>query len=202
MLIVVSNAEGLPAEIKFLNDLFDAGLPLFHLRKPGLNEKELISLIADVDPQHRSKVVLHQFHHLAIDFGMNRLHFPERMCMQTDKKCLYILKKSGNILSTSVHSVQAFAQLDPVFDYCLVGPVFDSISKTGYLANCSWKNKKETETIFAQSKINPIAIGGINHQNISQLKTLGFRGAAVLGAIWAKPAQCVPHYTELYKLWN
>jgi len=202
MLIVLSDTKNIPNEARFINALFDAGLRYFHLRKPYWNEKELIALIADVDPEYRSKIVLHQLHHLALDFGIKRLHFPEYMRAQTGIKCLRILKKSGHQLSTSVHTIQSFMQLDPIFDYCLAGPVFNSISKPGYLANSDWQNKEINRNSFVQKMVQAVALGGINDQNLTQVKKLGFSGAAVLGAIWANPVRSLAVYQKLSIIWN
>ena len=70
-------------------------------------------------------------------------------------------------------------------DYVLLSPVFDSISKKDYHANyTSEELRKAHKAGIIDKKV--IALGGIDADNIRQVKDYGFGGAAILGAIWDK----------------
>ncbi len=202
MLIVISTPEKLPKEAPFINRLFEAGLPLFHLRKPGYSGKEVAWLLKEIDSVYYPKIALHQHHHLTGEFGINRLHFPEKLRKEKDRSYFEKLKKAGNILSTSVHSIEAWQQLPEAFDYAFLSPVFDSISKpkykgknyavtagslaedpaSGISENLGSPAEDPTETENVTCKL--IALGGINAENCQQAYQAGFEGVAVLGAIW------------------
>jgi thiamine-phosphate pyrophosphorylase len=90
--------------------------------------------------------------------------------------------------SGSAHSFEELKEMENR-EIALLGPVFDSISKLGYKSKFS---KEELKIGIAEwhrfvgdrSKIKLYALGGINAENICELKKLGFDGAAVLGGVW------------------
>lgn len=94
------------------------------------------------------------------------------------------------VLSTSVHTPESPG---PAWQYLLLGPVFDSISKKGYSGKAH---------LFNTIPPNCIAIGGIDASNIMRVKAMGFHGAALLGAIWQNPALAVKNYRIIQTLWD
>jgi len=82
----------------------------------------------------------------------------------------------------SAHSFEELKEMGNR-EIVLLGPVFDSISKHGYKSKFS---KEELKTGISQwhGRAKLYALGGINAENIRELKELGFDGAAVLGYIW------------------
>lgn len=80
--------------------------------------------------------------------------------------------------SRSIHTWKEYQDLDKTSTYCLIGPMFDSISKEGYRANPDLR--KTTLT----SRVQKVAIGGINHENAHQAFEWGYDGVALLGSIW------------------
>jgi len=71
----------------------------------------------------------------------------------------------------------------------LLSPVFDSISKRGYKSKFSKEELKAgisewRRFIGEGSRAKLYALGGVNAENIGELKELGFDGAAVLGGVW------------------
>lgn len=183
-LVVISSSAPVLQEAVTINSLFDTGLELLHIRKPGVDATELEMLLQDVNPVHRSKIALHQNHHLAGQFQIKRLHFPEQQRLAVSLEQLSEWKKRGFALSTSIHRMEDYGLLPACFDYAFYGPVFESISKQGYAPkeNVSLPGKK-------QRPVKLIAIGGIAPERIGEVKHLGFDGAAMLGAIWNDPGK-------------
>lgn len=177
--IVISNPEPIEGESSVINDLFEAGLELFHLRKPQSTIEEVRRLTAAINAVHRSKLVLHQFHELAAEFGIQRLHFREIDRNEKTESDLDSLKKRGNVLSTSVHQLDDLGKLSDKFEYAFYGPVFESISKPGYKPTSNQHFVKS-----AKLKTKVIAIGGITADNIDEVIKMNFYGAALLGAVW------------------
>ncbi|WP_299289583.1 thiamine phosphate synthase [uncultured Mucilaginibacter sp.] len=194
-LIIISAEEQVPEEAKIINQLFEAGMSCFHLRKPKQTPAEVEELIKKIVPQHRPKIALHQYHFLADKNSINRLHFTEQDRSNTKNDELQRLKKEGFILSTSVHKVQAVTE-HVHFDYVLLSPVFNSISKANYpgFADASFTLQKSVNAPEV------IALGGIDATNIHQLKAMNFDGAAVLGAIWQKPENAVSNFKTLQEI--
>ena len=195
-LIVISNPIALQNEASLINQLFDEGLAIFHLRKPEYSEKEITDLLKKINPEHHSKIALHQHHQLKDTFEIKRLHFTEIERENTNSNALKTCVSMGNVISTSVHSIDDFQIIENQFSYSLVGPVFDSISKKGYLAM-----KNTTDFSYQNtSSTKRIALGGICENNILQVKKMGFDGAAVLGIIWNDPKNSINKFVELNKI--
>lgn len=175
MLIVISSPTPVTNEASLINQLFDEGLPVFHLRKPENSSQELVLLLQEINPIHYSKIALHSHHYMAKSFGINRLHYTEASRKQLTEMDLQE-KKTENIFSTSVHSVFDYQNLSNHFEYTFLSPVFDSISKPSYQAQ-SFDLSKKTETKL-------IALGGIDETNCHKAFDMGFDGIALLGSVW------------------
>jgi thiamine-phosphate pyrophosphorylase len=120
---------------------------------------------------------LHQFHSMAEEFGINRLHFTSENRKKTSDWEQY----SDFILSTSVHSIEEFNELPSCFEYAFLSPVFPSISKVGYFSEKNLFEEVKKRTNF-QTKL--IALGGITLENGQWTMDNEFDGVAMLGAIW------------------
>jgi thiamine-phosphate pyrophosphorylase len=163
MLVVISNPTPVKNEAAIINQLFDEGLSVFHLRKPECSSQDLVLLLQEINPLHYSKIALHSHHSLAKSFGINRLHYTEASREQITEPDLII-----DYQNLSLH-----------FNYVFLSPVFDSISKPGYhqqTFNLSKINKKPSTKL--------IALGGIDANNCIRALDMGFDGVAVLGTIW------------------
>jgi len=191
-LIVISHPDTVAHEARLINQLFEAGLTRFHLRKPDWDEKRLIDLLRQIDQSFYPYIALYQYHHIAIDFNIKRLHYTEKHRLATGSDKLTHQKEQGYILSTSIHNITYLSSLEP-FDYTFFGPVFNSISKPDYqskLPEGFHINRNDT-----QPKI--IALGGVEVSNLDKLKLMGFDGAAVLGTIWNDPAHAITNFRKL-----
>jgi thiamine-phosphate pyrophosphorylase len=180
MLIVVSSPNAVNREADNINRLFEAGMSCLHLRKPDYSVNELRLLLMDIDKRYYPFISLHQHHLLAAELGLKRLHFTETNRLNTDSLVWRQLTESGFLMSTSVHSADSYSSLPAFFSYALLGPVFNSISKTGYQAAVNMNEIK----LLVRREVSLVAIGGINHLNCRMPLQSGFNGVAVLGAVW------------------
>lgn len=171
-LIVISSQNTIPGEHTWINKLFDGGLELLHLRKPGYSLTEVTGLLNKIDQVYWDRIAIHQYHEIGDSYNIKRLHFPEkeRGNIAFDKNILY---------STSVHSTEGYKELAAGFSYAFFSPVFNSISKENHLPVIGLK-----EAISVKSVIRMIALGGINAGNCLIPFQHGFDGVAVLGAVW------------------
>ncbi|WP_341903251.1 thiamine phosphate synthase [Fluviicola taffensis] len=177
MLIVISESDFRPQEAAIVNELFQAGLDLFHIRKYDASEKELSELIAQIEPEYRQRLVLNHHHELGINLGLKRFHYSERDRTEW-QKTNWKGMNSDRIYSTSVHSMEEFNNLPDHFSYAFLSPVFDSISKSDY------KGVKFDLTKRQNKATKLIGLGGIQSDNVAQAIRMGFEGVALLGAIW------------------
>lgn len=180
-MIVITSPIQIANEINTIHALFENGLELLHVRKPDFSETEMKTFVSKIKTAFRHQLVLHSHHQLALEFGINRIHFTEKNRVATSNESLENWKKSGYTLSTSIHKMSDFEALSSVFDYAFLGPVFESISKPNYVSNLDFKKELE------QRKNNTtalIALGGITSENIKTALAFGFDDVALLGTIW------------------
>jgi thiamine-phosphate pyrophosphorylase len=191
-LIVISNSKAVANEAAVLNQLFNAGLTCFHLRKPGSCAVKTKELLDGIEPAFYPRIALHQHHELAQAYGIRRLHYTEEARQKTTPETLETQKDNGYKLSTSIHDVQLIPSL-AIFNYVFWGPVFPSLSKPGYQSKITegFRLKKESEKPLV------IALGGITPDHLQTVKAMGFDGAGVLGAIWNQPEKALETFTKL-----
>ena len=191
-LIVISSPVPVVEESMLLNNLFIAGLQCLHIRKPGADVKSVRGLINGIAPRFYHRLVLHQFHEIAADYGINRLHYTEQYRAATSAESRSVLKAKNYVLSTSIHDLTTLPLLQD-FDYTFYGPVFNSLSKPGYESVVPAHFKLEK----SDSPIQVFAIGGVTLSGLAKIKTMNFDGAAVLGAIWNEPHDAVSAFVQL-----
>ena len=197
-LLAISNPEFIPDEAELINSLFREGLVCLHIRKPESSEDKFRALINRIDPDFIDRIAIHQHHNLTEEFGIRRLHFTEKDRKMVDPEILKTLKSNTFLLSTSIHDLAEMDSLSPYFNYALFGPVFDSISKTGYkrVLPDDFYIKSESK------KITLIGLGGISTENLEIVREMNFDGAAILGMLWREPENVIAKFREIRDVVN
>ncbi len=194
---VITSPEAIAGETDQLNALFAEGLHCLHLRKPDWPEWVMASLLDNVLPLYRSRIVLHSHFNLAAKYLVKGVHFPESSRLALSEKELKRLleqwHEKGKTVSTSAHHPQTLLDLSPAFDEVLVSPVFESISKAGYQPAENW----DVRECKKQLGFTLIGLGGIEESRLVEAAKLGFGEVAVLGAIWQKPERGVETFRRL-----
>ena len=180
--IVITSPAFIPDEAQIIAGLFCAGLDLLHLRKPDATVHEVRRLLCEIPVECRKRIVIHDFFSLQDEFSLGGIHLNSR---HTEAPEGY-----QGLLSRACHSLEEVEATVARFDYVLMSPVYDSISKQGYRSGYSQEALRQAQ---AEGIINEkvIALGGISESNLSEIKSLGFGGAALLGDIWNR-----------YRTWN
>ena len=206
MIIVISNPTPVEQEHHHINSLFDAGVSIFHLRKPDYSFKAVAALLHKIDNRHHSKIALHQHHELAVEYGIKRFHYPETMRAERfkDKNPNQHLNdvslkgdiKSRMICSTSIHATKTYPLLTD-FEYCFLSPLFKSISKhtAQALLSAGFTFPEKTATKL-------IALGGICPETLDKVKAYPFDGIALLGWIWNVPQHALRNYKKINQQWD
>ncbi|MCW2118090.1 thiamine phosphate synthase [Flavobacterium sp. 7A] len=180
-MIIISNPTVVPNEITTIHALFEAGMELFHVRKPCFSEEEMKIFITAIGLEYYSKLVLHSHHHLANTYPIKRIHFTERQRNSTTVQQIKRYREEGFFLSTSTHCIEDFNALDSNFIYAFLSPVYSSISKENYFSKINLIEAIKKRNQF-ETKI--IALGGIEASNVQKTLQYGFNNVALLGAIW------------------
>lgn len=184
-LIVVSSPDIFSGEGAVINELFDSGLALLHLRKPNATVKEIQLLIDGVSPNYQDRIVLHHKVNLVVANNFKRLHINYSF-FKTNK-----LPKGIVELSCSVHSWKEYHEVKDEVEYVFISPVFDSISKPDY------KAVDELHEVPENKGARIIALGGVNSDNLLTAKGIGYDGVAVLGTIWKTPSKAKDRFLAL-----
>ena len=190
-LVVVSNPVAVVDEAEIINELFESGLEIFHLRKPDYSLAAIRKLLEDIEPQYYRGIALHQYHEVASDYGLERLHFPEKVRRETAAYTLDSLVGCGFKLSTAIHCL---TELDSLvgFEYAFLSPVFNSLSKPGYLGVVA-----SDFSYMKKHKLDLIALGGIAVENVKKCIAMNFDGVAVLGTIWNDPLNAIDSFNNM-----
>lgn len=176
-LILLSSESQEPNEILLLEQMFQAGLEIFHLRKPDWDVWRTASFLDQVRPKFHDRVVLHDHYELIHRYNLRGIHLNARNRNKWEQE-----KEFAQQRSISCHQLEEVAGLQKEdFAYAFLSPIFPSISKQGYDPNYSIK---EIQTAVQASEVPVIALGGISVEKIEQCEALGFSGAAVLGTVW------------------
>ena len=94
-----------------------------------------------------------------------------------------------------MHNWEEFGWLPEGLAYAFISPLFDSISKAGYMAN-----KGLLDLPSGRTPCLPVGLGGVNAETLGEMVRWGWRGAAVLGWIWEAPRWAVGRCEQLKKI--
>lgn len=154
-----------------ITEMLESGvIDRIHIRKPGMSADEMRKLIDCVPSSLHGRLSLHSNSELLREFPCIGWHFSD---LRPD------LPETG-MRSRSCHSPAEAVEWAARCDYVTLSPVFDSISKPGYLSACF--NSEDENICNRSGKV--IALGGVTPKLIPSLKERGYRGAAMLGYAW------------------
>lgn len=198
--IIITPPSFVDGELKALEALMLAGNSRLHVRKHDATDEELHEFMSGLSSfVDMKRVTVHHNHSLFTSFNCGGFH-----CRDIKN----YNKAEGTLLSTPVHStfdIKTIKNSD--VDYVLLSPVFNSISKQGYVSTFD----RDMLTDFLYENRFPfkiIALGGISYQNISETKAMGFDSVALLGSLWgeyhnaADIKQLVKKYKMIDRLWE
>lgn len=144
------------------------GADRVHIRKPGADASQMAALLRAIPAPYCHRLSLHDCFELAGEYGIGGVHLNSRNPQAP--------QGWTGITSRSCHSLEELAGADA--DYCILSPVFDSISKPGYRAAFAPAELRQTDLSRAY------ALGGVSGARLREIEELGFAGAAMLGAAW------------------
>ena len=176
MRLVVITCESLfEGEAEVLNHLFERGMSRLHLRKPGVTKEALGRLLTGIKEDYYERMVLHDHFELLDSFPLKGVHLNRRNPAYHSREKVSV--------SRSCHTLEELRQGLDRYDYVFLSPLFDSLSKAGYRQAFLPEQLQEArEQGWINHKV--VALGGITPDRIPLLRTYGFGGAAVLGALW------------------
>ena len=167
LIIAITSPSFIDNEAEKINDILSQDKAhLLHIRKPDSSFDQVRNLVSMIDPVFYPRIKLHDHFGLLNIYRLGGVHINSRNPVPHPEAVS---------VSKSFHSLK---EIDDVsgLEYFFISPVFDSISKEGYKAAFN------LEELAEKIKGKPaVALGGITPDKFPFLKSLGFRGAALLG---------------------
>lgn len=165
---------------------------VFHVRKPEATAEEYERFLNEIPERFHARIILHGAYQLQQNYAVGGIHFSTKNRID----CADVTARGTK--STSCHSVEEVRSLDGAYDYVFLSPIFESISKQGYVGSL---NTYDVKTYLSESrKSQVVALGGIDEKSISKLQPFGFEGVAVLGGVWtADPIQNIAHLNSNFE---
>lgn len=148
---------------------------LLHIRKPSATIEQTERLISEISPDCWGRLVLHDHHSLAVEYGLYGVHLNSRNPLPP--------KDWSGSVSRSCHSLKEVTEWKEKCDYVSLSPIFDSISKNGYLSAFTPDDiAAATQCGIIDNKV--FALGGVTFNRLQEVQDMGFGGAMILGDAW------------------
>ena len=77
-IIVMSDTKDIDNEQKMINEMFESGLEILHIRKPKYSTQELRTYIEKINKKFHNRIVIHSHHELCISLKLRGIHLTER----------------------------------------------------------------------------------------------------------------------------
>ena len=162
-------------EDKILANLFEEGLENLHLYKPGASpmySERLLTLLGD---DNRNRITVHGHFYLKEEYRLKGIHIDDA---HTEPPTGY----KGN-LSRTCHAISELKEAKKQSNYVFLHSIYDSQT------NKDEKSSFTREELEAASKEGLIdkkvfALGGMNIDNVKEMKELGFGGVVICGDLW------------------
>lgn len=176
-LILITAPYYFVEETALLKAFFEEGLDVLHLCKPDTPLLYTERFLALIPEKYHKRIVLHDHFQLKEEYKLKGIHLSDRNP--------FIPEKYKGFISATCHTAEE-VKLDKInCNYVFLSNIYNSLS-------CPEQFATHTTTELLQYQAEGIidkrviALGGITHENIHEMKELGFGGIAVQGAIWTR----------------
>ena len=189
-IIAITTPKVIDEDAYIIKSLLDKGIDTVHLRKPESCIDDCRKLLSTLDAEYRASIVIHDYPELYSEFSLQGIHINRNITTLPDGY--------NGLKTRSCHSLEEVVRYKSEYDYLLLSPIFDSISKVGYRSTFNEDVLQRASTSgIIDSKV--IALGGVTLDKISYLKGLNFGGAAMVGAIYNIDALDSLNSINIYK---
>ena len=172
---IISQPQFFVEEDKIITTLFEEGLDLLHLYKPGSEPLYLERLLTLIPDDFHDRIVIHEHYYMKQEFELAGIHLdtPEQEMPNGYR---------GKV-SRSCMKINQLKELKKTSQYVFLHDIFDSLHQPEV------KSKFTLDEIHQASKEGIIdkhvyALGGMNADNIRWAHDEGFGGVVICGDIW------------------
>ena len=174
-IIAITSPKVTGDDERIIKGLVKRGIDVVHFRKPDSGIEECRSLLLKLTSGERSKIVVHDYPSLYEEFSLLGIH--------VNKNVTSLPEGYSGLKTRSCHSFEEVEMYKDDYDYLFLSPIFNSISKQGYMSSFSDAELLQASKVgIIDGKV--IALGGVTFDKIPYLKELNFGGVAMIGAIY------------------
>ncbi len=190
-IVVISQTKTVENEHKIIQELLEAGLDTFHIRKTRLGTKQLSDFIEKIPAQFHNRLIIHTHHKLARKFNLQGVHYT-RLHLEPTFKNWWRERKlrliTRNLVRTSSHNKLStlYDKGDIDYNYVFLSPIFDSI--TGKYQSGFYEDS--IRAAILKTGLRVVARGGIDLSRIEKVNELGFYGMALYSCLWNIEPAC------------
>ncbi|CAA6680091.1 MULTISPECIES: thiamine phosphate synthase [unclassified Lentimonas] len=179
--LAVSPEADYPEEAFVIERLLDAGLCLYHVRKPGWTLAQCESLLEQLPQWCRGRVVIHEHYSLVAEYMLAGCHMKDRLDAVELRS-----RWHAPSMSRSLHRISDLDTDMSGWNYGFLSPIFPSLTKVGYTA--PWTLDQLQQALLQYAGASLYALGGVDAGNCAVCADLGFAGAVLHGALWLDDA--------------
>ena len=198
--VIISPSQKNEAEPEIVNNMFEAGLGTFHLRKPRYSTNQFTQYIKQIHSHFHKRIIIHSHHELIFKFDLKGIHFTET---HLDRKFamwwfMRKLRARGKkvIMTRSYKKIsEVYNEEEQAYDYYLMGTIYNVLSNEFY----SGYYEQGLLAALNTAKKKFIARGGINEKTLVKSHKMGFAGVALNSVIW-KTEDPFAKYIEILNL--
>lgn len=174
-IIAITSPKVVDEDAYLISYLLAKGVDNIHLRKPLSDVCECRILLRKLTDEQRSRIIIHNYPELYEEFSLKGIH--------VNRRVKTLPKDYDGLRTRSCHTMEEVERYKAEYDYLFLSPIFDSISKVGYLSGFSERElQSASESGIIDKQV--IALGGVTFEKIPYLKMLNFGGVAMIGAIY------------------
>lgn len=175
LLIAITLPYAIDEEVAIIRHLLADGVDIIHLRKPDADISYCRGLLSQLSADERARIVIHDYWTLYEEFALRGIHLNRNVRSLPDQY--------RGSRSRSCHSFEEVVRYKNECDYLFLSPIFDSISKMGYSSAYShYELQRAADEGIIDERV--VALGGVTPDKIPYLRSLGFGGVAMSGAIY------------------
>lgn len=174
-LIVMTKPTFFVEEDKILANLFEEGLENLHLYKPGASpmySERLLTLLGD---DNRNRITVHGHFYLKEEYRLKGIHIDDA---HTEPPTGY-----KGIISRTCHAISELKEAKKQSNYVFLHSIYDSQTNKDEKSSFT---RSELEAASKEGLIDKkvFALGGMNIDNVKEMKELGFGGVVICGDLW------------------
>ena len=162
-------------EDKILTNLFEEGMDSLHLHKPGSSPMYSERLLTLLGEDIASKTTVHNHFYLKEEYRLKGIHIDDA---HTEPPTGY----KGNI-SRTCHAISELKDAKKHSNYVFLHSIYDSQTNKDEKSSFT---RAELEAASKDGLIDKkvFALGGMNLDNVKEMKELGFGGVVICGDLW------------------